>query len=465
MMKKSFKYMAVAAITCLAGHVSAQDLRTGFLSDQFYYRHNINPAIENDSNYMSFPFLGNINVDMMGNFGYEELVRDNPLYPDRSNKKKTSFLNPYLTNPLNGFSSGDNKINGQLKLTLFSWGFKKWGGYNTLEVSERTSVNFSAPYKLFQFAADLANTTYDIGDVHVNAQSFAEIALGHSRQYDDRLRVGVKAKVLLGVANADLDMKDVNANLTDEKRWTITANNMAHVSMAGFKYRSKTKEYNNKPGTYDYVNDADLGLGISGFGLAVDAGAVYVVNEELKVSAALQDLGAIIWTNDHQAANDAEAFVFDGFHDVSIDSSSPDVLDNKADNYGDQFLDFANLRDKGDKGARLTGIGATVNAGAEYIVPTYRALKLGLLGTFRINGPYSWAEGRFIGNIKPVDWFDGSLSFAVNSYTASFGFLANFHFKKYNLFLGADRLVGKMSKEFIPLSSNGGISLGFNFIL
>jgi hypothetical protein len=128
-------------------------------------------------------------------------------------------------------------------------------------------------------------------------------------------------------------------------------------------------------------------------------------------------------------------------------------------------LDFANLRDKGDNGSRITGIGATLTAGMEYTIPTYRILKVGLNGTAKLNGPYTWSEVRLGGNISPVKWFDGALSLAVNNYTANFGFLANFHGKHANFFIGMDRLLGKVSSEFIPLSSNGNIVFGLNILL
>ena len=457
------KYMALLAMTTMTVNVAAQDLKTGYFSDNYLYRHDINPAVANETGYFSIPFLGNISADMTGNFGYEELVRKNPLYPNVSSKKMTSFMNPYLTSQLNGFASGDNVISGKVKETIFSAGFKKWGGYNTVEMNVKLSANVCIPFKLFLFAAEATNSMYDIGDVNMSAQSYAELSLGHSRQLNEKMRIGAKAKLLVGLADATVKMENVMANLQDANKWTITADAQADVSMSGFKYLSKTKEYNAQSGTYDHVNDIDASpKGPSGYGVAVDAGVVYKLNDDLTVSAAVQDLGAIFWTNDHQAVNDAKSFVFDGFHDVSVDSSSPDKLDNKADKYTDQMLDFANLRDKGDKGARVTGVGATITAAGEYVIPTYQALKVGLMGDLHINGPYTWTEGRLCANIAPTDWFDGSLSLGINNFATSVGFLANFHTKKFNFFVGMDRIAGKVSKEFIPLTSNGGVSLGFN---
>ncbi len=453
--------MAFLAATAI--NVGAQELRSAYFIDSYLYRHDLNPAFDNENDYFSAPFIGNFNASMMGNFGYEELVHENPLYPDRSNKKMTSFLNPYLTNPLKGFGSGDNQINADLKVGVMSFGFKKWGGYNTVELNVRGNFNVNAPYKFFQFAADAVNEKYDIGDISLDAQTFAEVAVGHSRQIDKKLRVGGKAKLLVGIADASVRLKDVVADLEDGDRWLISADAQADVSMSGFKYLTKVKDYNAKDESFRKVNDVDLGLGLSGVGLAVDAGLVYKISDDFIFSAAVNDLGAIVWFNDYRAENYSKSFEFNGFHDVSVNSESEKVLDNQADSYGDQLLDFANLRDAGDKGVRITGIGATVNAGIEYTIPTYKDLKLGFLGTMRVNGPHSWTEGRLSANIKPVDWFEGGLNLAVNTYTANFGFVANFHSKKCHFFIGMDRILGKVSKEFIPLNSNASLSMGLNF--
>ena len=89
-------------------------------------------------------------------------------------------------------------------------------------------------------------------------------------------------------------------------------------------------------------------------------------------------------------------------------------------------------------------------------------MTFGLLSSTRIKGAYSWTEGRLSANWKPLKWLDGGVNFAVNSFTASMGYVLNIHPKGYNFFIGMDHILGKMSKEFIPLSSNASVNLGFN---
>lgn len=357
-----------------------------------------------------------------------------------------------------------------MDITLLSAGFKAWGGYNTISLDARTNVGLSLPYELFAFAKNTGNQSYDIGDIHAHAQSFVQLALGHSRQIDDRLRVGAKMKLLFGVARADAEIKDLRADLSGPDKWTMTGQAMANVSMKGFTYKEEQKEYKvDGQGTYRRVNDVDVdGAGLGGFGMAFDFGATYKIDDDWTVSAALLDLGFIGWSNNMQAVNRQTSFEFNGFHDVAVKKEDAmgnpkdNSLESQGDRYADQIADFANLSSDGDKGSRSTGIGATMNFGCEYTLPAYRQLKFGFLSSTRINGKYSWTDARLSANVAPLSWLDGGMSFSVNSFTASMGWVINAHPKGFNFFIGMDHIIGKTSKEFIPLSSNASLNLGMN---
>ncbi len=375
-------------------------------------------------------------------------------------------MNPYISasKALEGFSNGDNRIAGDVGIMLLSGGFSAFGGYNTIELSSKTSFGMSLPYELFEFAKNIGNKTYNIGDINVHAMSYAELALGHSRQINEKLRVGAKVKFLFGLGRADLKLQNMKADLAPNDKWTVSGQAVADVSMKGFSYVTETDEYNDPDrGEYDKVGDVDLdGFGLSGFGMAVDLGAVYQINEDWRVNAAVLDLGFISWSNNMQAVNRSDMFEFGGFHDISVKDGSGVDIEDQTDKYGDQIADFINLKDNGDQGGRTTGIGATINVGAEYNLPVYRKITFGALSSTRIKGAYTWTEGRLSANWTPLSWIDGGVSFAVNNFTASMGWVLNIHPKGYNFFIGMDHLLGKMSKEYIPLSSNASINLGMS---
>ena len=467
MTNKYRKHILAAALLTIGGAATAQTLNSAYFTDQYAFRHTMNPAYGNDQSYFSIPALGNVNVSLHGNFGYEDVIMHNPRYGVDSDKKMTTFMNPYISDSkaLDGFSTGNNRVLGDVNLTILSAGFKAFGGYNTIELNSKTSFGMVLPYELFAFARNTGNKTYDIGDISAHAQSYAELALGHSHQINDKLRIGAKLKFLFGIARADFKFKDVKADLSAPDKWTITGDAQADVSMKGFKYEMEKKDYESEgAGQYDKIDDIDVdGGGLGGFGMAVDLGGVYKINDDWTVSASLLDLGFISWSDNARAENSKKSFEFDGFHDTAVKKDNGgNTVDKQADKYSDQITDFINLQDKGEKGGRTTGIGATFNVGCEYTLPVYRKISFGLLSSTRINGEYTWTEGRLSANWKPLKWLDGGINFAVNSFTASMGYVLNIHPKGYNFFIGMDHILGKTSKEFIPLSSNANIAMGMS---
>ncbi|MDE6354151.1 MAG: hypothetical protein K2L56_03690 [Prevotella sp.] len=466
-MRLSYKHIMAVAMTAVSSAAMAQTLNSAYFTEDYQFRHTMNPAFANERSYVSIPALGNINVKIQGNFGYEDIIMPNPMYPSESEKRMTTFMNPYISagQALDGLSTGNNRIIGDVGVTLLSGGFKAWGGYNTVEVNSKTSFGVSLPYGLLEFAKNIGNNNYDIGDINVNAQSYVELALGHSRQINDKLRLGAKLKLLFGVARADLLMKDMKAEFASEDKWIVSGEAQANVSMKGFAYKQETADYKEEGrGQYQRINDVDIdGAGLGGFGMAVDLGGVYKINDDWTVSASLLDLGFISWSNDMQAVNISDRFEFGGFHDVAVTRDrGGEKLSEKSDRYADQLKEFANLRDNGDQGGRTTGIGMTINLAGEYTLPVYRKIKLGALSSTRIRGAYTWTEGRLSANYTPLKWLDGGVSFAVNSFSTSMGWVINIHPKGYNFFIGMDHLLGKTSKEGIPLSSNANVALGMS---
>ena len=466
-MKYINKYMALGLLSMCSLHAMAQQLNSAYFTNDYKFRHTMNPAFGNEQNYVSMPGFGNVNVSTMGNFGYEDVIFDNPMFPSTSKDRLTTFMNPYIStaDALKGFNSGDNKILGDVSINVLSAGFKGFGGYNTIELNARTSFGMSMPYELFEFAKNTGNRTYNIGNISANGQAFAELAFGHSRQINEKLRVGAKVKLLFGAGRGDVNIDNVKADLAADDKWTVSGHAKSEVSVKGFTYKTEEKEYKEEGrGTYQYVNDVDVdGAGLGGFGLAFDLGGVYKINNDFTVSAALLDLGFIKWSNNMVAVNGGEEFVFNGFHDVAVNEDrGGSTLSMQGDKYSDQLADFANLQDKGDEGGRTTGIGATLNLGCEYTLPVYRKITFGVLSSTRFRGDYSWTEARVSANWTPLKWIDGGVNMAFGSYRNSFGWVLNFHPKGYNFYVGMDHTLGKVSKEFIPLNSNAAVSVGMS---
>ena len=69
----------------------------------------------------------------------------NPRFGIDSNKKMTTFMNPYISDAkaLDGFSTGNNRVVGDVSVALLAAGFKAFGGYNTVELNSKSSLGMT----------------------------------------------------------------------------------------------------------------------------------------------------------------------------------------------------------------------------------------------------------------------------------------------------------------------------------
>lgn len=454
-MKNLNKYLAVAVMVGAATGVSAQALNSGYFLDGYLFKHQLNPALESDKAYFSIPVLGNINIGTRGNIGL-----GNFLYPT-ANGGLTTFMNSSISAEefLNGLST-NNKLAMNLDMSILSAGFRAWGGFNTIDIGLRSHTALNIPKDMLEFmkvGQSGPTTVYDMGDMGMSSANYVEVALGHSRQITDKLRVGAKVKFLLGGMYADMSLKNTHVTLS-ENEWVVSANGEMNIAAKGMTVPEKDG------GLVDFDNIEYDSPGLSGFGLGIDLGATYEVIENLTVSAAVKDLGFMGWSNNTYASTNNEAWRFGGFEDLSFsDDKEEDKLENQLDALGDDFEDYANLhrRSTGEKLSKA--LAATLVVGAEYALPMYDKLSFGLLSTTRFNGPYTWSEGRLSANVSPLSWLEGGVNVAVSTFGTSAGWILNLHPKGFSIFLGMDCLVGKVNPQFIPVNNaNASFSCGFN---
>lgn len=450
-------YKAVAAAACIAasaGAAEAQELESAYFNDGFLYRYQMNPALGNDKNFISFPGLGNLNIGMDGTLHLKSIFYN-------VNGRTTTFLNPAVSTAEFLDNIGNSsRIYTDNKIGIMSAGFKAFGGYNTISLNARDNAGVHAPHALFSLLKEgIANVTYDISDVGAMARGYVELGLGHSHQINERLRIGATLKVLVG--GADMDARFDKAHLAlGENQWDVLVNARIQSSVKGLTY---DHDINENTG-HEYVNGADINSpGINGYGLAVDLGAEYRLNRDWTFSASLSDLGFIKWKNNMLASTNGDQTFTTDKYTFNVDDDAQNSFDNELDKMRDDLSALYELNDMGDQGARTTALGATLRLAAEYKLPVYRKLSFGLLNTTRIQGKYTWTDFRLSANVAPVKCFSAGANLSAGTFGVGFGWVANLHVIGFNLFLGMDHTVGKLAKQGVPLSSNASVSFGLNF--
>lgn len=466
-MKKSLRYMA-AALTMAAAILptSAQELRTSYFMETSNYRHQMNPALLEDS-YFGLLF-SNINVGMTGNIGAKQFIFDtNGLPGYTGNYRYTTFMDPNVDAAtfLNKLHD-KNRFDLYLNYNLFSVGFKAWGGVNLLELNLRSNTNLTLPKELFEFAKTAGEKEhYEFGGLGMRTQNYMELALGHSRDINDQWRVGGKLKFLIGAAYADFTADNVTLDMTEDA-WRIQSDAQVKASLLKSDVIHEGPSKNSADGRPRVKELDNFGFSLPGFGMALDLGVTYKPIENLTLSAAITDLGFISWRNTHHASSQGD-YTFDGFNNIYIggDKEHTEDIEDQFDQIGDDLEEMFSVYDDGTKTA-TQALAATVNVGAEYKLPAYDKLKFGFLYTSRIHGKYSWHQGMLNVGVRPVKWFECNVNGAVTSTGVTAGGMLSLKAPHFNFYIAADRFFSKLGKQGVPLnSSNGNITFGMTFPL
>lgn len=453
----SFKHTLIAMLMALpVGSVVAQNTMSGYFVDGYEYRFRMNPAIGNDSTtFISIPGVANVNVAARGNLNLTDLIYSR-------GGQTVTFMNPSVsaTEVLRNFGK-KSKLGADVNITILSGGFKAWGGYNTVSINARAGAQLRLPRELVRFLKEGAeNSFYDISDIGVRAQSFAELALGHSHDINSKWRVGGTVKFLFGAADIDAKFTDATLELGTND-WIVTSDAEIRSSMKGLRYKQK---FNDRTKRY-YVDGLDVkDPGLGGFGVAFDLGAVFTANQDWQFSASVLDLGFIRWSNDLLATtNGKRTFNTDRFS-FNVDDDADNSFKNEWKHVRDDFTELYQLDDAGDQGGRTTMLSATLNFAAQYTAPFYRKLNFGLINTTKLQGKYTWTEFRLSANVAPIKQLSASANVVAGNYGAGFGWLINYHNTGFGIFAGMDHTLGRVTKDYVPLSSNASFNLGMNIL-
>lgn len=456
-MKHNLLHTAIAVASLLSIQAaSAQTTYSGYFLDNYDYRFQMNPAFGNEKNFVSMPVLGNFNLGLRGNLDLQDVVYN-------LNGKNVLFTNPGISasEAMSKFAE-KNRLGINFKIDLLSGGFHAFGGYNTVSIGAALNVNATIPKTFFSLAKEgISNRTYDIHNLDAYADAYAQIALGHSRDIKQvpGLRVGAAIKFLIGAGNLDFHLNRADLTLGQDS-WTAVTNADVYASLGGFKFET---DVNDKTG-HRYVSGGNLddGYSLNGFGLGFDLGAEYKWRD-FRFSAAVLDLGFISWGKTAWASTDGDQTIDTDAYTFNADGDAGNSFENEWDRLSNDLSKLYELNDKGQLSSRTKALAATLNFGVDYQFPLYRKLHFGLVNSTRLAGRYTWTQFRLSANVAPVKWLSADANVVAGTYGVGFGWLLNIHAPGFNLFVGMDHTIGKLSKQFVPLKSNADFNIGINF--
>ena len=431
-----------------------------------HYRQRLNPAFIPNYGYVNIPAIGAAQASVhSSSLGYQDIV------DIMENSQNDDY---FMSDDFMGRLSNLNELNVSANADIVSAGWYKGKNFWSFNIGVRNDIGASIPRSMFSFLRtmngldpedirSMSDINETVGKQAMDLNSYTEIGVGFARPINNRLSVGGKVKMLLGVGNLKLKVNDISVqsqltgidlsnnptwgDLTYEQLQNIRGNASIRIDA---ELESSSKMLELPESEEGYIDEIKTGsFGFAGYGAAIDLGASYKLLDCLTVSASLLDLGFIKWnksrttfarSSNNQSYNLEDAN--DRYDFVDLVSSG-------------EILNFDLLQLRADEGAaksRSTGLTSTLAIGAEYRLPL-KWLTVGALYTSRFAQPKTLNELTFSGNIQPNNNLGLSLSYSViQGAGKTFGAAL----KLGPLFIGTDYMfLGKSCKNvnaFVGLS-------------
>lgn len=340
-MPGKYKYLLILILSLILADVSAQNSQVLYFMN-LPQNHLLNPALRpSNSIYIGLPVLSGFNINVNNNFvNYSDVF-----LKGQPSDSIISVLNPkYNIDDFLAKIKNKNSLEPEVTVQLFGLGFSVGKtGYVFFDVNERIDGNIVIPKDLFKLAfkgnEGFVGSKIDLSSLRGDLKYYREFGLGYSKDFTNKLRLGVKGKLLFGVAAASIDNKALGITVNNDYSHTFNADITANFSVP-----LKVTKNADKSVESIVFDDSrlDNGSGIANFisgkkniGLGLDLGATYDFSEKLIVSASITDLGFIKWKKDVTNLKSKGKFDFSGLNIVdvvngtkTIDEVAQDMIDS-----------------------------------------------------------------------------------------------------------------------------------------
>lgn len=420
----------VLLLLLLSPAAHAQYLRSAYFIEGSNARTQLNPALQPQRSYFILPVIGSLATEVSSNsLGIKDVT-------DLFDSGNNFYNEDKFYNNLKSF----NHLNVNINTSIISFGIKNGKGFWSFNLSARGSVEASISKSMFDYLRAIDNEDYnwkngqsiDIENNRLQMNYYTEIGAGYSRMINQRLTIGGKIKLLLGMG--DLNMK-INKLHVYGKEDGI---NSEYQFQSDAELNTSAKGLEMEENEKGYVNDLDYNsYGISGYGTGIDLGASYKLLDNAILSASLTDLGFISWTkgNTQTATSTNDIIINKDNYD-----KSPDIFD----------MDLYGLKKQESK-SRSTSLSPTLTVAGEYDL-FQRKLGLGLLSTNRFGKINTYSELTLSATYRPNDIINACLSYSMLNEGKTWGMAI----KAGPLLIGTDYLyLGENSKHvnaFIGMS-------------
>lgn len=345
------KYIYIILIFVLGQQLMAQQNNTMYFMESLPQVKWMNPAVQNECKIhiggALIPVTGQVLLPMHLNYGNNSFALKDML---QYNSDLDSLILPgfkgFDWDHFDGKLKEVNYITQEFHLNLLSFGFKHKTWYFGLDINEKFESRFSFNKDLITFAKEgngktFLDETANLGDLGITATSYTEIALSASKAINDKLTIGVSAKLLMGRMNVwtEKSVLDITTNNNDNYPMTVDADVLIHSSQPFENVKDMYYDFEGDSMVFESesneLNAMDVLFNAKNLGLGFDFGMTYAFNDQVELFASVVDLGFVTWKDNAQSFSVNGSYYWDGYDfqpsltdDEAIITESNDSLKN-----------------------------------------------------------------------------------------------------------------------------------------
>jgi hypothetical protein len=321
-------YLLMASLAVNAQQPSATLYHMSALPDRAF----LNPAFQPEAKlYIGMPGFSQLHV-MSGHSGFS--------YNELFIRSDTGFvIDP---NQLLSLMPSVSQLGADVFYKPLAFGFrflKK--GYFTFDIGPRYSMQFFYPRDLLGLAwkgnghEDYLGKRVSFDNMGVEIMLTNEISAGYSYRFKDKVTLGVRARMIQGIANIHMERSTFGLTTdADDFGLTVDLDYKINMSAPLVNFDSLLK---GKFETFNQEAILDLGLEYlkQNTGFAWDFGGSWFIRERLLLSASVNNLGYVDWKGNTFSVQSKGTFQFDGFDfapfvqgDTAADAMFAELLDS-----------------------------------------------------------------------------------------------------------------------------------------
>lgn len=449
---KSIVKIAVAVVASLTVTLGANaQLRSSYFMNGSTQRYDLNPALSPSRGYISIPVVGGLYTSLESNF----LSANNFFYPNGERSGVVTYMHKSVSaEEFLAKLPEQNSIELGLNDQIFSMGNYFRGGFWSMGVRLRSETNIDIPKDFFALTKTLSQGSYNISGMGIESNNFIEASLGYTFPVKDVFTLGVRAKLLLGVARASAKLDKVNITLGEDSYRAELAGtletNITGKNFEGIEGELTMDEFIGHVTDFSQFDPSN----IASIGFAFDAGIEWTFrDEQIRLSAAVNDLGYNAWSanNSFCASIDNINFAFNGY-----DFKNNEVLIEKPEEIA--------LVATPDKVSSNVPLHSSIVVGVEYNF-LGDLIGVGALWNTKTYANRSWNSISGAVTLRPTSWLTASATYSYVNSLGVFGIATNVHTSFCNLFCGVDYIATKYGTASggaipVPLNQNS-VNLSF----